>query len=225
MRVHGVGCKLARATVSLEGDRKGGLGFMSETDRFQRAIQSIDEANREDPSSEVVDGVTHPKELLYGMRMQKWVEELDPDAPEALRIAARSQHIRRWEIPRSDYPMDRKGYLRWRTTLYGFHADTASEILRAAEYDDKTIERVRSLLQKRNLRTDADVQTLEDAAALVFLVHHLDDFLKRDDIGEEKAIDIIRKTWKKMTERGHEAASALELSAESTALLEKALTG
>ena len=198
---------------------------MSETDRFQRAIQSIDEANREDPSSEVVDGVTHPKELLYGMRMQKWVEELDPGAPEALRIAARSQHIRRWEIPRSDYPMDRKGYLRWRTTLYGFHADTASKLLRAADYDDETIERVRALLQKRNLRTDADVQTLEDAAALVFLEHHLDDFLTRDDIGDEKAIEIIRKTWKKMTERGHEAASVLVLSPESTALLEKALTG
>ena len=198
---------------------------MSETDRFQQAIHSIDEANREDPSSEVVDGVTHAKELLYGMRMQKWVEELDPDAPEALRIAARSQHIRRWEIPRSDYPMDRKGYLRWRTTLYGFHADKASEILRAVEYDDETIERVRALLQKRNLRTDADVQTLEDAAALVFLEHHLDDFLTRDDIGDEKAIAIIRKTWKKMTERGHEAASALELSPESTALLEEALAG
>ena len=198
---------------------------MSETDRFQRAIWSIDEANREDPSSEVVDGVTHPKELLYGMRMQKWVEELDPGAPEALRIAARSQHIRRWEIPRSDYPMDRKGYLRWRTTLYGFHADKASEILRAAEYDDETIDRVRALLRKRNLRTDTDVQTLENAAALVFLEHHLDDFLTRDDIGEEKAIEIIRKTWKKMTERGHVAASALALSPESTALLEKALTG
>ena len=61
------------------------------------------------------------------------------------------------------------------------------------------------------------MQTLEDAAALVFLVHHLDDFLKRDDIGEEKAINIIRKTWKKMTERGHGAASALKLSPESTA--------
>ena len=201
------------------------LGFMSETDRFQRAIRSIDEANREDPNSEVADGVVHPKELLYGKRMQRWVEELDPRAPEALRIAARSQHIRRWEIPRSDYPMDRKGYLRWRTTLYGFHADTASELLRAADYDDETIERVRTLLQKRNLRTDADVQTLEDAAALVFLEHHLDDFLSRDDIGEEKAIGIIRKTWKKMTERGHEAASVLELSPESTALLKKALAG
>ena len=198
---------------------------MSDTDRFQRVIRSIDQANGEDPNSEVVDGVAQPKEQLYGMRMQKWVEELDPGASEALRIAARSQHIRRWEIPRSDYPMDRKGYLRWRTTLYAFHADRASEILRAQEYDAETIEHVRTLLQKRNLRTDTDVQTLEDAAALVFLVHHLDDFLKRDDIGEEKAIDIIRKTWEKMTERGHEAASALTLSDESTALLEKALTG
>ena len=198
---------------------------MSDTDRFQRVIRSIDQANGEDPNSESVDGVAWPKEQLYGMRMQEWVEELDPGASEALRIAARSQHIRRWEIPRSDYPMDRKGYLRWRTTLYAFHADRASEILRAQEYDAETIEHVRTLLQKRNLRADTDVQTLEDAAALVFLVHHLDDFLKRDDIGEEKAIDIIRKTWKKMTKRGHEAASALTLSDESTALLEKALTG
>ncbi len=121
--------------------------------------------------------------------------------------------------------MDRKGYLRWRTTLYTFHADKASEILLASGYDDETVERVRTLLQKRNLRTDADVQTLEDAAALVFLDHHLDDFLQRDDIGEDKAVDIIRKTWKKMTDRGHEAAAALALSPESTALLEKALAG
>ncbi|MEC9298126.1 MAG: DUF4202 domain-containing protein [Gemmatimonadota bacterium] len=198
---------------------------MSDTDRFQRVIRSIDQANGEDPNSEVVDGVAWPKEQLYGMRMQEWVEELDPGASEALRIAARSQHIRRWEIPRSDYPMDRRGYLRWRTTLYAFHADRASEILRDQEYDTETIERVRALLQKRNLRGDTEVQTLEDAAALVFLVHHLDDFLERDDIAEEKAIDIIRKTWKKMTERGHEAASALALSDESTALLEKALAG
>ena len=198
---------------------------MGDTDRFQRVIRSIDQANGEDPNSEVVDGVAWPKEQLYGMRMQEWVEELDPGASEALRIAARSQHIRRWEIPRSDYPMDRRGYLRWRTTLYAFHADRASEILRDQEYDAETIEHVRTLLQKRNLRTDTDVQTLEDAAALVFLVHHLDDFLKRDGIGEEKAIDIIRKTWKKMTKRGHEAASALALSDESTALLEKALAG
>jgi hypothetical protein len=196
---------------------------MSDSHRFQLAIRSIDEANNRDPNVELVHGIATPKELVYGERMQRWVEELDPHAPEALRIAARSQHIRRWEIPRSDYPMDRKGYLRWRTTLYAFHADKASEILRAADYDHETIERVRTLLQKKNLRDDPEVQTLEDAAALVFLVHHLDDFLAREDIGEEKAIDIVRKTWTKMTERGHRAASALELSPESTALIQKAL--
>jgi len=198
---------------------------MSDVDRFERAIQRIDDANRENPISELVDGVEQPKEWVYGKRMQGWVERLDPHAPEALRLAARSQHIRRWEIPRSDYPMDRKGYLRWRTMLYTHHADCASEVLRAEEYDVETIERIRALLQKRNLRTDGDVQTLEDAAALVFLDHHLDDFLARDDIGEEKAIDIIRKTWKKMTERGHEAASALDLSVAATVLVEKALAG
>jgi hypothetical protein len=198
---------------------------MSNTDRFERAIRSIDRANGEDPNSELVEGVEQPKELVYGKRMQAWVERLDPQAPEALRIAARSQHVRRWKIPRGDYPMDRKGYLRWRTALYTHHADTASELLRAAEYEQETIERVRSLLQKINLRTDLDVQTLEDAAAMVFLDHHLDDFLRRDDIGEEKAIDIIRKTWNKMTERGHEAASALELSPAAGALVKKALAG
>ena len=98
---------------------------MSDSDRFQQVIRSIDEANGEDPNSEIVDGVAQPKELVYGRRMQKWVEQLDPHAPEALRIAARSQHLRRWEIPRSNYPMDRKGYLRWRTTLYAYHADRA----------------------------------------------------------------------------------------------------
>ena len=196
---------------------------MSDTDRFERAIRGIDDVNAEDPNSEVVDGVAQPKELLYGERMQTWVDALDPHAPEALRLAARSQHIRRWAIPRSDYAMDRRGYLRWRTRLYGFHADTVAEILRAAEYDEETIERVRSLVQKRHLRTDADVQTLEDAAALVFLEHHLDDFLKRDDIDEDKAINIIRKTWKKMTERGHQAAQTLALSPESAALVGKAI--
>ncbi len=196
---------------------------MTSTDRFERVIQRIDDANSEDPNSELVDGVAQPKEQVYGVRMQEWVERLDPQAPEALRIAARSQHIRRWEIPRSDYPLDRKGYLRWRTTLYTFHADAASSLLRAESYDEETIERVRTLLQKRNLRTDPDVQTLEDAAALVFLDHSLDDFLDRQDIGDEKAIDIIRKTWRKMTERGHAAASTLKLSPGSSALLKKAL--
>ncbi len=197
---------------------------MSNAEQYQRALRRIDEVNSEDPSSERVDGVDQPRELVYGMRMSRWVETLDPEASEALRLAARSQHIHRWKIPRSDYPMDRAGYHRWRTTLYRFHADKVADILRDTGYDDDTVARVRELVQKKRLKTDAEVQTLEDAAALVFLEHHLDDFAKRDDMDEAKAIDIIRKTWKKMTERGHQAALALTLSPESQALVEKALS-
>ena len=112
--------------------------------------------------------------------MSAWVDRLRPDAPEALCVAARAQHIRRWEIPRSDFPEGRAGYHRWRTTLYGFHGDKTAEIMRETGYDEETIERVRFILQKKQLKSDPDVQTLEDAAALVFLEHHLADFATVD---------------------------------------------
>ncbi|MCH7909357.1 MAG: DUF4202 domain-containing protein [Candidatus Hydrogenedentes bacterium] len=197
---------------------------MSDSERYDLTIRRIDETNSEDPNSELVDGVGQPKELVYGMRMSQRLEALDPEASEALRLAARSQHIRRWEIPRSDYPAGRSGYHKWRTTLYRFHGDTVADILRGTGYDDDTITRVRELVQKKHLKTDPEMQTLEDAAALVFLEHHLDDFMKRDDMDEAKAIDIIQKTWKKMTERGHQAALALTLSPLSQNLIEKALS-
>ncbi|MCH7960116.1 MAG: DUF4202 domain-containing protein [Candidatus Hydrogenedentes bacterium] len=197
---------------------------MTDTERYDLTIRRIDETNSEDPNSELVDGVSQPRELVYGMRMSRWVETLDPDASEALRLAVRSQHIRRWEIPRSDYPTGRAGYHKWRTTLYRFHADTVADILRDTGYDDDTIARVRELVQKRRLGSDPEVQTLEDAAALVFLEHHLDGFAERNNMDEAKAIDVIRKTWKKMTERGHQAALALSLSPESQRLVEQALS-
>ena len=197
---------------------------MSDSERYDLTIRRIDETNSEDPNSELVDGVAQPRELVYGMRMSRWADTLDPEASEALRLAVRSQHIRRWEIPRSEYPMGRAGYHRWRTTLYRFHADTVAGILRDTGYDDDTVARVRELVQKRRLGADPEVQTLEDAAALVFLEHHLDDFMKRDDMDEAKVIDVIKKTWRKMTERGHRAALALTLSPESQKLVEKALS-
>lgn len=193
-------------------------------ERFEKAIRLIDEANAEDPSTEAVDGARQPRELVYGMRMSAWVDRLAPDASEALQLAARSQHIRRWEIPRGDYPMNRAGYHKWRTALYAFHADTAGAILERLSYDEDTIGRVRSLLSKKNLASDPEMQTLEDAAALVFLENHLRDFAQRDDIDEAKAIDILQKTWRKMTPRGREAALALDLAPEVRALVTTAVS-
>jgi len=135
------------------------------SDRFERAVAAIDAANSEDPHVEVFEGHEYPKELLYGQRMSAWLERLRPDAPEALRLACRAQHVRRWAIPRDTFPMDRRGYLIWRKQLYGFHADTVAAILREVGYDDETIDRVAALVRKRRLGADPDA--LRQAIAAV----------------------------------------------------------
>lgn len=194
----------------------------ADTMRFEAAIARIDAANAEDPNTERADGVPFPKELLYGQRMTAWLDRLAPDASEALRLAARAQHIRRWTVPRRDYPMTRSGYLRWRTDLYRLHAETAGAILREVGYDDATVAAVQSLLRKERLRHDADAQCLEDAACLVFLENHLADFSPRHD--EQKVVTILRKTWKKMSPQGQEKAKEIALPSTARDLLDKALS-
>ena len=193
----------------------------AEPTRFETAIARFDAANAEDPNVEEVNGVAHPKELLYAQRMTAWLDRLAPDASEALRLAARAQHIRRWAIPRRDYPMTRTGYLRWRTTLYRFHADTAGGILREVGYDDATIAAVQSLLRKERLKRNPDMQCLEDVICLVFLESYFADFAPQVD--EPKVLDILRKTWKKMAPPGQAAARDLALPPAAQALLERAL--
>ncbi len=197
--------------------------MISDPVRFEKAIARFDAANAEDPNREAHEGSEHPKELLYGRRMTAWLERLAPDASEALRLAVRCQHIRRWAIPRGAYPMDRTGYREWRTTLAKFHAETAGEILREVGYDEATILRVQALVRKERLKLDAETQALEDVACLVFLESYFADFVRQHD--EEKLIDILRKTWRKMSPRGHEAALGLALSPELRGIVEKALAG
>ncbi len=189
--------------------------------RLEEALRRFDEANSEDPNTEFVDGKAVPKELVYGQRMSARLRSFAPEAPEAVQLAVRAQHIRRWEVPRASYPAGRAGYLKWRTDLYKRHGDTAAEILGDLGYDDGTIERVRTLLRKRGLKTDRDVQLMEDVICLVFLEHYFHDFAKKHQ--EQKLIPIVQKTWKKMTERAHEAALQLDYAPEDLAIIQKAL--
>jgi hypothetical protein len=154
--------------------------------------------------------------------MTTWLDKLAPDASEVLRLAVRCQHIQRWTIPRHTYAMDRTGYLRWRTTLAKFHADTAAAILREVGYDDATIRRVQTLLRKESLKRDPEVQCLEDVICLVFLENYLAEFATQHD--EAKIIDILQKTWKKMSSHGHEVALTLPMSPEAHRLVAQALT-
>ncbi len=185
---------------------------MPPTPQFTAAIAQIDAANAQDP---------HGKELLYSQRMSAWLDRIDPNASEALRLAARAQHIRRWTIPRSDYPMDRIGYLKWRTTLYKFHADEITNILRQVGYDEPTVARVASLVRKERIKTDPEAQSLEDVICLVFLENYFADFAAAHD--EEKVINILRKTWKKMSPRGQQLALTLSIPQDAKRLLERAI--
>jgi hypothetical protein len=181
--------------------------------RFNAAIDQIDIANSEDPKN---------MEVVYSDRMTEWLERLYPDASEPLRLAARAQHIRRWEIPRNSFPMDRIGYHRWRTKLYAFHADVAEKILREVGYDDVIIGRVRSLLRKERLKDDPEVQSLEDVACMVFLENYFADFAPKHE--PEKVIGILRKTWSKMSPKARNTALALALPEEADELLHRALS-
>ncbi len=195
----------------------------AEDKRFDQAIQEFDAAHREDPRSILVDDQEVPWSLLYHQRMTHWLKHLAPDASELLLLAARCQHIRRWTIPRSDYPMDRSGYKRWRKRLAQFHADQAAEILTRIGYDPATIDRLGELLQKFRLKLDPEVQLFEDAICLVFLENEFSDFAQKHD--EDKLVTILQKTWTKMSSQGHDAALELvkQLDPETRQLVEKAL--
>jgi hypothetical protein len=184
------------------------------SERFEQAMALIDAANGEDPSG---------KELVYSRRMTDWLGRLEPAASEALRIAARAQHIRRWMILRSEYPMDRAGYHQWRTRLYDFHADQTAEILRGVGYDEAMIARVRSLLRKEGIKSNPEAQTLEDVICVVFLENYFHEFARDHD--QAKLVTILQRTWKKMSARGREAALGLPMKAPDRAIIEKALAG
>jgi hypothetical protein len=190
-------------------------------ERLEQTLAAFDAANALDPNTENVDGEEAPKELIYSQRMTQQLHKFLPQASEVLQLAARSQHICRWKIPRNDYPMDRQGYKKWRLDLAVFHGETAGKIMAANGYDEKCIQRVKDLLLKRSLKRDDEVQALEDVVCLVFLEFYLDDFAGKHD--EAKLIDIIQKTWNKMSEAGHAAALKLPLSNDMLTLITKAL--
>ena len=165
-------------------------------ERFNKAIALFDAANAEDPNQDQ----GQPKELLYATRMSEMIGRFAPDASEAAQLAVRAQHIRRWTVPRNSYPMTKDGYLAWRSGLYKFHADTAGELMREAGYDAAMIERVKKAVGKRGIKTNPDTQLLEDIANLVFIEHYILAFAgSKPDYDEAKWLDIIRKTWSKMS--------------------------
>jgi hypothetical protein len=189
--------------------------------RFEEALRRFDAENAADPNILLVNGREIPRELFYAERLSYWIARLDPNASEALKLAARCQHIRRWEIPRSAYPIGKAGYHKWRTALKAFHADLSGRILGECGYGPEMVESVQALNLKKNFPADHDSRTLEDGLCLVFLERQLGELAGKT--AEEKVINALRKSWAKMTDNGRKLAMELPLGEPEKQLITKAI--
>ena len=193
-----------------------------ENPRFRETIAAFDALNAQDPNAVDVDGQPMPKELHDALAMTRWIDALYPEAGEAVHLAARCQHLCRWEVPRGSYPEGRAGYHQWRNDLKKRHAEKSAEVLRAHGYDQEMLDAVAAINLKQGIKSNPDVQQIEDALCLVFLENQFESYL--DKWQDEKIVRILQKTWAKMSERGHKAAFKLDLSEKALALLERALS-
>lgn len=186
----------------------------------EAARRSIDAAHAADPRR-TPDG--RPAELAYADRLEGWVVRLQPEAEDLLRLAARCQHLERFAVPRAQFPEGRAGYLAWRRSLYGKQASRCAELLRAAGFSETDAGRAAGWVAKEALKSDPGAQALEDGACLVFLESEIEAFAAQHaDYPREKFVEILRKTWRKMSPRAREFAQALELPVEVAALVKDA---
>ena len=190
-------------------------------EKFQQAIALIDAENSRDPNIELINSTSSPRELLYSIRLTDWVLRLDPAASEPLQLAARSQHICRWKIPRGQYPATRAGYHQWKNDLKKFHADLTTQILAQVDYEESTIARVRSLNLKEGFPHDPECRTLEDALCLMFLQYQFAALAQKSE--PDKVINALRKSWAKMSPNARTTALGLPFSPAQKHLLERAL--
>ncbi len=182
---------------------------------------AIDAANADDPFTIVARGVERPKEQAHAEMAVEWVRRLDPTASDALLLAARAHHGRRWDIPRSTEDEGREGYLRWKNHLQRYHAEVVGRILPPAGVDPATVARVQDLVRKRRMKTDPEVQTLEDALCLVFVETQFTDLA--DKLDEDHMVDVVAKSLAKMTPAGRAAALTLPLDDDAVRIVGRAL--
>lgn len=181
-------------------------------ERCQAVIDDIDAANADDQRTVIMEGVVRPYEVVYSERMSKRLAVMYPEASELLHIAARGQHIRRFDIPRSRFPVGRDAYNEWRRTCREQHAKLLGDIMSRHGYGNLEIEHVAKLVRKEQLKKDKESQALENVVDVVFLEHYFDEFRgKNAHYDDAKIIDIIGKTLRKMSPKGHQAALALDL--------------
>ncbi|MEL7967729.1 DUF4202 domain-containing protein [Vreelandella neptunia] len=189
---------------------------------FDQTLAAIDALHAEDPrATTLADGTSMPQELAYAQRMSDWLDRVHDAPDDVLRLAVRAQHLQRWLVPREEYPEGRVGYLTWRRDQGKRAGETTAQLMREAGYSDEEADRVKTIIGKKGLGRDPDVQALEDCACLVFLENYFADFSRK--IEHDHMVRIVQMTWRKMSPRAHELALTLPMSDASLALVKEAL--
>ncbi len=188
--------------------------------RLGVTLALIDEINAQDPVDVRQGAARRPKGLVHAERMTHWLGVLAPDATPAQQLAARAAHLRRWALPRSEYPDGRSGYLQWRAEQKRRHADEVRSVLAEAGYDQLTIDRVAAIVAKEHRTADPEVQLHEDALCLTFLELQFADLT--DQLGDDHMIDVLRRTMAKMSADGLAAAATVARSGRGAELLARA---
>ena len=90
-------------------------------------------------------------------------------------------------------------------------------------YAEQTVAKVQTLNLKKNFPHDPDSRVLEDALCLVFLEFQFAELAAKTT--DDKLINALQKSWKKMTAAAREHAVKLNFGPKEKSLLERALAG
>lgn len=205
--------------------QKYGL-FNMTSEKLISTLNVIDEINSQDPNTIEIEGKSQAKELLYGQQMTACLNQYWPNASEVLQIAVRAQHIKRWQLKRTEFAEGKAGYYQWRIAQGKFHAELTASIMTETGYTPEEAEQCAAILRKENLKSNSETQTLEDVACLVFLMHYFDEFAEKytSQNNEAKIVRIVQLTWKKMSDKAHDIALSLTLPEHLGAIVTKALS-
>jgi hypothetical protein len=194
-------------------------------EKLNNTLSAIDDINRQDPNTILCNGTHHAKELVYGQQMTECLKQYWPKSNELLQIAVRAQHIKRWQLKRTEFPEGKSGYYQWRIAQGKFHAELTESIMIKQGYTKDQSQQCAAIIRKENLKINSDSQTLEDVACLVFLMHYFNEFAAKytEQGNEAKIVRIVQLTWKKMSEQGHDIALNLTLPEHLGLIVTKAL--
>ena len=195
-------------------------------EKLNNTLSAIDDINSQDPNTVDIEDISQPKELVYGQQMTACLMQYWPQANEVLQIAVRAQHIKRWQLKRTEFAEGKTGYYQWRIAQGQFHAELTANIMLDEGYTQEEADKCAAILRKEQIKKNIDTQTLEDVACLVFLMHYFDAFAAKytSQNNEAKIVRIVQLTWGKMSEEAHEIALSLTLPDHLAAIVTKALS-